>query len=448
MWGLLWGAPAVKALDVLQTWEQARQHDPQMQVIKATRSSVQAFELQAKSLWRPVVMGSASLGILSAETNTQGAQFAIGSQAPTSGVYFGTSASAANSSRWSVNAKQALYSPERSAQQAQLQKAASAAELRADLLQQEFMLLTVQRYFNLLLAERQQQVLSQQHAAVTRSLIEAKDRFALGDLPITDTHEATARAANLNAQLLASDSDVHMARTQLAESTGMAPTTLQLFSPKTTMSMGALPELEQVLNQVRQANSGILLQKTQLEMANQELKKHQLGGAASLDLVASTGVDRWRGEGSFGASSNRQNQKILGISLNVPLYSGGYQSGKLQEAVSAAEKASAEFDLTVQQALQQARSVWLRLSTGRSRLSAMQAAWQASISRLDATRLGRQVGDRTTLELLQAENDASQAELAWLRAQTEWLASRLQLDALTGALSVQSLQNLNAQLHP
>lgn len=78
----------------------------------------------------------------------------------------------------------------------------------------------------------------------------------------------------------------------------------------------------------------------------------------------------------------------------------------------------------------------------------MQAAWQASISRLDATRLGRQVGDRTTLELLQAENDASQAELAWLRAQTEWLASRLQLDALTGALSVQSLQNLNAQLHP
>lgn len=310
MWGLLWGAPAVKALDVLQTWEQARQHDPQMQVIKATRSSVQAFELQAKSLWRPVVMGSASLGILSAETNTQGAQFAIGSQAPTSGVYFGTSASAANSSRWSVNAKQALYSPERSAQQAQLQKAASAAELRADLLQQEFMLLTVQRYFNLLLAERQQQVLSQQHAAVTRSLIEAKDRFALGDLPITDTHEATARAANLNAQLLASDSDVHMARTQLAESTGMAPTTLQLFSPKTTMSMGALPELEQVLNQVRQANSGILLQKTQLEMANQELKKHQLGGAASLDLVASTGVDRWRGEGSFGQAPTDKTRKF------------------------------------------------------------------------------------------------------------------------------------------
>ena len=48
--------PSAHALDLLQTWEQARQHDPQMQVVSATRSSVQAFEAQAKSLWRPVLM--------------------------------------------------------------------------------------------------------------------------------------------------------------------------------------------------------------------------------------------------------------------------------------------------------------------------------------------------------------------------------------------------------
>jgi outer membrane protein len=48
--------------------------------------------------------------------------------------------------------------------------------------------------------------------------------------------------------------------------------------------------------------------------------------------------------------------------------------------------------------------------------------------------------------LLQAENDAAQAELVWLRAQTELLHTRLQLDALTGSLSVTSLQAINAQL--
>ena len=172
--------PAAQALDLLQIWEQARQHDPQMQVVHATRSSVQAFEAQAQSLWRPVVMGSATVGAMSAETRTTGAQFAVGGQLPMPGS-FATSASAASSTRWSFQAKQALYNPERQAQQAQLQQAAGVAEWRADLAQQQFLLLTVQRYFHVLLAERQLQVLKNQLAAVQRSLTEAQDRFAIGD---------------------------------------------------------------------------------------------------------------------------------------------------------------------------------------------------------------------------------------------------------------------------
>lgn len=443
----LLASPSVQALDLLQTWEQARQHDPQMQVVQATRSSVQAYEAQAKALWRPVLMGSVSVGAMSADTSTQGAQFAVGGQPAMPGS-FATSASAATSTRWSLQAKQALYSPERQAQQAQLQKAASVAELRADWAQQQFMQLTAQRYFNLLVAERQQQVLKNQYAAVSRSLTEVKDRFALGDLPVTDTHEATARATGLQAQLLAAESDVQMARSVLAESTRLSVDALKLHVPKTEWTLTAVPALAQVQEQVRQANTGVLLQKAQWDVALQELKKHERSGGITLDFVASAGRDRLSGEGDFGPSSNTQSQQMLGLSLNVPLYTGGWRSGKLQEAVSAADKASAEYDLALQQAQQQARSVWLALQTGPARLAAMKASWQASAARLDATRLGRQVGDRTTLELLQAENDAAQAELAWLRAQADLLLTQLQLDALTGAMSVQSLQALNAHLAP
>ncbi|MDP4734138.1 MAG: TolC family protein, partial [Limnohabitans sp.] len=198
----LLASPSVQALDLVKTWELARAHDPQMQVVAATRSSVQAFEAQAKALWRPVLMGSATVGAMSADSQTTGAQFAVGGQ-PSALGSFATSANAATSTRWALQAKQPLYSPERQAQEAQLHIAASVAELRADLAQQQFMLLTAQRYFNLLLAERQEQVLKSQYAAVSRSLTEAKDRFALGDLPVTDTHEAAARAEGLKAQLLA-----------------------------------------------------------------------------------------------------------------------------------------------------------------------------------------------------------------------------------------------------
>ena len=437
--------PSAQALDLLQAWEQARQHDPQMQVVQATRSSVQAYEAQAQSLWRPVVMGSATVGAMSAETRTTGAQFAVGGQPPMPGS-FATSASAALSTRWSVQAKQALYSPERQAQQAQLQQAAGVAEWRADLAHQQFMLLTVQRYFQVLLAERQQQVLKNQLAAVERSLTEARDRFAIGDLPVTDTHEAAARASGLQAQWLAADSELQMARQVLAESTRLPTEALKPQAPKVTEPVTASPTLDQVLTQVREANTGLRLKKAQWDLARQEVRKHQARGGITLDLVAQAGRDRLSGDGDFGPSGNTQSQQMVGLSLNVPLYSGGYRSAKLQEAVSAQMQAEAEYELAVQQAQQQARSVWLALQTGPARLSALQAAWKASTARLDATRLGRQVGDRTTLDLLQAQNDAAQSELAWLRAQTELLQTRLQLDALTGSLSVNSLQAINAQL--
>ena len=439
--------PAAHALDLLQTWEQARQHDPQMQVVQATRSSVQAFEAQAQSLWRPVVMGSATVGAMSADTRTTGAQFAVGGQGPSTGS-FATSASAATSTRWSLQAKQALYSPERQAQQAQLQQAAGVAEWRADLAHQQFMLLTVQRYFQVLLADRQQQVLKNQHAAVQRSLTEARDRFAIGDLPVTDTHEAAARASGLQAQWLAADSELQMARQVLAESTRLPIEALKPQAPKTAEPVTASPSLDQVLVQVREANTGLRLKKAQWEVARQEVKKHEARGGVTLDLVAQAGRDRLSGDGDFGPASNTQSQQMLGLSMNLPLYTGGYRSAKLQEALSAQAQAEAEYEMAVQQTQQQARSVWLALQTGPARLSALQAAWKASTARLDATRLGRQVGDRTTLDLLQAENDAAQTELAWLRAQTELLQTRLQLDALTGSLSVQSLQGLNARLAP
>jgi len=440
-------APAAQALDLLQTWEQARQHDPQMQVVQATRSSVQVYEAQAQSLWRPVVMGSATVGAMSSETRTTGAQFAVGIQPPMPGS-FATSASAALSTRWSLQAKQPLYSPERQAQQAQLQQAAGVAEWRADLAQQQFMLLTVQRYFNVLLAERQLQVLKSQHVAVQRSLTEAQDRFAIGDLPVTDTHEAAARASGLQAQWLAADSELQIARQVLAESTRLPTETLKPLTPKPAESAASSPPLDQVLAQVCEANTGLRLKRAQWDVARHEVKKHQARGGITLDLVAQAGRDRLSGDGDFGPASNTQSQQMVGLSLSVPLYTGGYRSAKLQEAVSTQAQAEAEYELALQQTQQQARSVWLALQTGPARLSALQAAWKASTARLDATRLGRQVGDRTTLDLLQAQNDAAQSELAWLRAQTELLQTRLQLDALTGSLSVQSLQGLNAQLAP
>jgi outer membrane protein len=58
------------------------------------------------------------------------------------------------------------------------------------------------------------------------------------------------------------------------------------------------------------------------------------------------------------------------------------------------------------------------------------------------------VGDRTTLELLSAENDHAAAELALLQSRADLLMARLRLDALQGQLTDRSLQAVNAGLIP
>jgi outer membrane protein len=307
------------------------------------------------------------------------------------------------------------------------------------------MLGTAQRYLDAVVADQRLLVLRQQLAAVERAYTEARDRYALGDAPITDTHEAAARVRSLQAQVSAAESDRTLARTVLTDSIGGAPEQLVLRAPG-PVDLGRVPSLEESLAVARTGNPGLLLQGAQLESRLQEVSKHTQKAAPTLDAVAVVARELLSGQGDYGSASTQQSQQMLGVTLTVPLYTGGWRDGKWREAQGQADQANAELEIAQRQVQQQLRATWLALNTGPTRVLALQEALKASAARLDATRLGRQVGDRTTLELLAAENDHAAAELALLQLRADLLLARLRFDALQGRLSEQSLQEANAVL--
>lgn len=442
-------APGVaSATDLLQVWQAARQHDPQGQIVEAARAAGSARREQAAALWRPTLGLTASAGYSSADSRMEGAQFAAPGFGNSTGVSFGTSVEGGTATRWSLGARQPLYSPERRAQQRQLSLAADAADLEWQAAQQDWMLQTAQRYFELLLAERRLALLQQQQVAVDQAYAEAQDRYALGDRPITDSHEAAARARGLQAQVLAAANELELARQALQDSTGLAGAGLQLQAPAGRVADGPLAALDAWLALMQQHNPLLRLQQAQAEVAAAEVRKHGLAGSATLDLVAQASRERLGGSGDYGSASNSQSQQMVGLALNLPLHTGGWRSAKLAEALSLEQKARAELERARLQLAQQTRASWLALDSGQARLAALEQALLASRARLDATRLGRQVGDRTTLDLLNAENDAAAAELALLQARTELLQNRLRLEALAGQLDLQGLQVVNAKLQP
>jgi outer membrane protein len=250
----------------------------------------------------------------------------------------------------------------------------------------------------------------------------------------------------LGAQAIAAGNDLGMARQVLADVTGLPVQMLQLQAPgRPGVAMAAEP-VAIWLQRAEQNNPMLKLQQAQATAAQYEIDKHRASASPTLDLVAQASRDRLSGSGDFGVASNTQSQQMLGVMLNVPLYSGGMRSAKLQEAMHLHDKALAELARSRQQVSQMTRAAWLAVHSGQARLAALDAARTASQARLASTQLGRQVGDRTTLDLLNAQNDASAAEWSWLQAQIDTLMAQLRLDAMAGQLGLQQLEVVNAAL--
>ena len=439
-------ALAANATDLMEAWQAARQHDPEAAVSQASRLVGEARRAQAASLWRPSVTLSGTAGRMNADTGMTGARFAAPSFGQSDGVAFSTSIHDGTTTRWELNARQPLFNRERQAQGRQLEIEADAANLEWLSARQDLMLRTAQRYFDVILAGRKLDLLRQQQRAVEKALAEAKDRFALGDVPITDTHEAAARAQGLHAQVLSAESELQLTQVALADATGLTNPSPQPLPAESDVVPADLQLLEHWLAEAMEKNPLLRMQLAHVQAAQQEIVKHSATAAATLDLIGQAKRERLSGNGDFGAASNTVSQQMIGVQLNVPLYTGGYRSARQEEALHLEEKARAEVERTRQQISQQTRSAWLGLHAGRARITALSESLKASQARLGATQLGRQVGDRTTLDLLNAENDASGAELALVQARIEMLLNQLRLYALAGQLDDSRLEAVNALL--
>ncbi|RYE41058.1 MAG: transporter [Hyphomicrobiales bacterium] len=446
---LLWGvASAVRAADLLDAWQAAEQSDMDYAVARATHEAALPRRDQATALWRPTVSVSASAGIAGRETGTRGAQFSAPGSDPSYGVNFNTSITDGTAGRWSISASQPLYAPERRARQQLLELSVDLADLEWQAARQSLMLRTTQRYFDFSLAAESLRVLKRQLDAVQRASIEAQDRFTLGSAPVTDTYEAGARLAGIRAQVLAAESDVVLKRNQLADSTGLPAATLAARLPAGRSASARPRPLDAWQFEALTGNPEIRIRQLATEVARREASKFDLQSSVTVDLVAQASKDRLSGSGDFGSASNRSADRMLGVQVSVPLYTGGLRSARQAEALRLADKAAVEADRSRQQTAQQVHSAWLGLSVGAERVQSLAEGLGASEARRDATHLGRQVGQRTTMDVLNAENDAAAARLALVQARAGLLMDRLRLAALAGQLDETMLREVNEDLEP
>jgi outer membrane protein len=140
--------------------------------------------------------------------------------------------------------------------------------------------------------------------------------------------------------------------------------------------------------------------------------------------------------------------RAVGVQVSIPVFTGGLREAKRDEAAALARKAQFDAAALRQEVLRHAHAAWLAVATGIARVRALEQALQSARSRLDATETGREVGARTTLDLMNAQNDFHQARQNLAQARYEFLLNRLSLWAMAGELTDAELVTVNAMLEP
>ncbi len=434
------------ATDLMDVWQAAQGHAPDAQLAQAAHAVGEARRSEAATLWKPSVSVSASAGIANEDTATHGAQFAAPGFGQVNGANFSTSINGGTTAHLAIEARQPLLNRARRTEAHQLELGGDLADQQWMVAHQGQMLQTASQYFDAVLAEERLRVLRREQLAVEFALSEMRDRFAAGDRPITDTHEAGARAEAIRAEVLSAESDAEYCRAVLAEAMGSPVAPGLLARPAVDPPLSAPEPLDSWLQATRDDSPALRAEEISIAVARDEAEKLSADAAPTVDLVSALSRDRLSGSGSYGSASYAAGNGMIGVQVTIPLYTGGNRSARQTEALRLADQAAAKASLVRNGLELQVRHAWLDLNNAPARLRALAAAVQASQARLASTRTGREVGDRTTLDLLNAENDAARAALALIEGRVNVLLARLRLSQLAGHLDDAQLQSINSLL--
>jgi len=161
-------------------------------------------------------------------------------------------------------------------------------------------------------------------------------------------------------------------------------------------------------------------------------------------LVAGLNLGRPTGT-AYGDASGRLTNTAL-LTLNVPLFAGGTTQARVSQAVHQREGARDALEAQRRAVERAAKAAFGSVVAGIGQVRATRDAVDAAQASLAATRVGREVGNRTMTDVLNAIQTLAQAQAAHAQARHQFILGRLQLQQAVGALTEGDLANVNALL--
>ncbi|MGQ0442678.1 MAG: TolC family outer membrane protein [Methylophilaceae bacterium] len=419
---------------LVDIYQQALANDPTLASALSTNQAAQELIEQGKALYRPTVNFNASANATQTDIKYLGSgfnPFRNGGRQNFEGYNYG------------VEARQPLFRKQNSVQLVQAKTQVGLADKQYHLSQQSLILRTTQAYFDVLIAQDKVDLIGAQKTAILSQLDQAKATFEVGTATITDVNEAQARYDLIVAQEIAAVNEFQIAKRAIEAITGKIPE--KLAPARTDIQVVALSQTMQDWQLIATQNDlNIQIQQDTLDLAVQEIERANADHLPTLDAVASYTKNRING-GTSGVGNELDNTTI-GLELQVPLYQGGAVSSRVRQALLNKQKAQDDVNIARRQTDLETQRAFLNLSSSIAQVKALEQALLSSQSQLDSTKLGYEVGVRTSVDVLNAQQQFFSAKRDLLQARYQYLVNIIRLKSASGLLAEADLQEINQQL--
>jgi outer membrane protein len=345
---------------------------------------------------------------------------------------------------YGVNVTQPLYRRQNNATFEQAKVQVKQAETQLSAASQELMTRVAQGYFDVLLARANLATIRSQKTAVAEQLEQAKRNFIVGTATITDSREAQARYDLVVAQELVAENDLEVRSRALEQIVGKPVGKLAGLSTPVTLNPPEPVDMAAWVEQAYQSSLQVAFAQQSLEIAAQETKKADAGHYPTLDAVGSL-TDSYANGSAQGIASDVK-ALVVGVQLNIPLYQGGGISSRVREAVAGQERARQDLESARRAVALQTRTAFLGVTSGLGQIKALEQAVGSTKLQLESTKLGQEVGVRTAVDVLNAEQQLAAAQRDLAQAVYNTIVNQLKLKAAVGKLAEADLADVNILL--
>ena len=370
---------------------------------------------EALSGWNPVVYLDASLGKTLVTTKTS-ASTKTNSNLPVS---------------MGIVVEQKIYDGGKTNQNIKVADANfMVSQSKQMILENKVLLNAAMAYFNLLKELDLLDIAKKNKEVIKRQLEATKDRFDVGDLTITDVSQAEARLSDASANLVKSEADLNIAKAVFFSDTGLDSE--DVFYPDV---MPILPlSLKDVIDSVKNANPNIIHAKNDRVVAEEKLNLALTDMSITVDLKASANQ-------AYDPNTFFEEQRYFDVSANlkVPLYKGGKDKSNIRKYREKLSKSNYNINNALREESEKAMIIWNKIQSLNSQIISFKSSILANEIALEGVVQEENVGARTVIDVLDAENELFRAKANLIKANTNLYIASYEILEVTGNMNAKYL---------